>query len=130
MRICVIDGCGGRHRARGWCSKHWKRWAAQGDPLVVGVSVRTTSQVGCLNPFWRGGQVTYSGAHMRVRAVRGPASSQQCGCGRAAAHWAYDHADQAALVHKDGRRYSADPAHYLPMCVPCHKVFDLSERSA
>lgn len=32
-RICGIDGCGKPHRARGWCTKHWKRWRVHGDPL-------------------------------------------------------------------------------------------------
>lgn len=31
-RTCTIDGCGGRHEARGWCHKHYTRWRRYGDP--------------------------------------------------------------------------------------------------
>lgn len=34
-RTCTIDGCDNPHMARGWCSKHWKRWRSTGDPLTV-----------------------------------------------------------------------------------------------
>ena len=34
-RTCSIDGCEGKHRARGWCAFHYKRWARFGDPLAV-----------------------------------------------------------------------------------------------
>jgi hypothetical protein len=32
-RRCTIDGCRRRHHARGWCSSHYQRWKAYGDPL-------------------------------------------------------------------------------------------------
>lgn len=34
LRICTIEGCGKRAIARGWCSKHYKRWKKHGDPLT------------------------------------------------------------------------------------------------
>ena len=36
MRICEVNGCGRKHRARGWCSKHLQLWYKHGDPLGVG----------------------------------------------------------------------------------------------
>lgn len=33
MRICSISGCGGRHKGRGYCYRHWKRLKRHGDPL-------------------------------------------------------------------------------------------------
>lgn len=34
-RTCSIDGCDAPADARGWCSKHYARWRAHGDPLMV-----------------------------------------------------------------------------------------------
>jgi hypothetical protein len=30
---CSIDGCNGRHEARGWCAKHYEQWRIHGDAL-------------------------------------------------------------------------------------------------
>lgn len=35
-RTCSIKGCGKPLRARGWCTKHYKRWRKHGDPLITG----------------------------------------------------------------------------------------------
>jgi hypothetical protein len=32
MNPCIIDGCDDPVRARGWCSRHYQRWARTGDP--------------------------------------------------------------------------------------------------
>lgn len=29
--VCTVDGCEGRHRARGLCGKHYQRWTTYGD---------------------------------------------------------------------------------------------------
>jgi hypothetical protein len=31
MRRCSIEGCEGRHMARGWCQMHYNRWWRNGD---------------------------------------------------------------------------------------------------
>lgn len=127
---CSVGGCERRVRARRLCSMHYKRWLKHGDPTQVLTGGNKGHLTGELNPFWRGDHVTYSGAHMRVRAVRGPAAAQTCPCGVAAAHWAYDNADPDERIHRDGRRYSADPDHYRAMCVSCHKLFDLAVKAS
>ena len=33
MKVCSMEGCGGRVRARGLCKKHYERWWKHGDPL-------------------------------------------------------------------------------------------------
>ena len=35
MRICKIEDCSSKHYARGWCSKHWKRWWTHDDPMFT-----------------------------------------------------------------------------------------------
>lgn len=35
VRVCAIPRCGKPHVARGWCKRHYDRWRANGDPLVV-----------------------------------------------------------------------------------------------
>lgn len=34
MTTCSIEGCSKEHLARGWCSKHYKKWRKYGDPLA------------------------------------------------------------------------------------------------
>lgn len=49
---CSVPACGGRHYARGWCQKHYKRWRRHGDPLVGegAVRPRVCSVAGCDRP--------------------------------------------------------------------------------
>lgn len=37
MPKCSVEGCDRTAVARGWCSKHWKRWRKYGDPVAPGV---------------------------------------------------------------------------------------------
>lgn len=76
-----------------------------------------------------GGVVKYQMAHRRVKAAWGSASQYACcGCGNFAREWAYDGTDSSALEEFcDGSliRYSIHPEFYMPMCVPCHRNFDI-----
>src|ERR1035437_5744933 len=32
MKVCIIEGCGGKHIAKGYCSTHYKRFQTHGTP--------------------------------------------------------------------------------------------------
>lgn len=125
-RTCTIEDCARKHMAQGYCALHYKRLLKHGDVTTVLVGGNKGQQRAETHPGWKGNQISYSGAHMRVRAQCGDARALTCRCGQPAAHWAYDHTDPDALRSPDGRPYSADPSHYQPMCVPCHKKADLA----
>lgn len=76
----------------------------------------------------RSDRVGYSGAHRRVSAVRGGASTHPCvDCGLPARDWSYDHADPEELFEEQRGRllaYSMKPEHYVPRCKRCHNAFD------
>lgn len=104
----------------GWVSRVLRR---------MGTTMRPFGGEGPNHPGWKGDELTYSGAHMRVRRDLGSARAFTCRCGAQAKQWAYDHADPNEL-QSSGGAYSADPAHYSPMCVSCHKKADMARKRA
>lgn len=81
---------------------------------------------GSNHPNWRGDGIKNPQMHGRVVALRGLAQTHRCAhCGGPAAHWAYDHNDPDEKPDSEGP-YSLDPAHYMAMCVGCHKRFDMA----
>lgn len=116
---CVIADCDRPQKGRGWCAKHYQRWfRSGGDPTVPRISVPAP-----------GDPVGYYPAHQRVKNLRGAAKQYQCGkCDGQAKHWAYDNADPDEVRDSEGRRYSLDPNHYLPLCTYCHAAFDAEYR--
>ncbi len=34
MKVCTIQNCHVKARARGWCKKHYSRWVSNGDPNI------------------------------------------------------------------------------------------------
>lgn len=123
---CAVDDCEKIAKALGYCPTHYARVQRWGDVNIV----RPNTERGEKNPSWRGDSVSYAGAHRRVYRTRGKASGHTCKhCGDRAAHWAYDHADESPLMGMAQfglAEYSGNPKHYMPLCVPCHKNFDLS----
>lgn len=129
-RICAVDDCDRPQQTRGWCPKHYKRWKTHGDPTKLGD--RGPGVSGEAHGAWVGLDLSYAGAHTRLRRERGLASDQSCEhCGQQANAWAYDHADpneRAQDWYGYTVAYSGDVSHYIPLCGSCHKRFDLKHK--
>lgn len=128
VKQCTVEGCERDHYRAGICMLHYSR-KARGKDLGPADARPPGS--------WNVKEtIGYDGAHGRVRAKKGSASQYKCvGCGDAAAHWAYDNKDPDELVgtsgfRGEGLRYSTNPDHYQPMCVPCHRRFDTLNRAS
>lgn len=130
---CGVDGCDeyAHSKASGFCKKHHTRFVRHGSPMVV---LAQPIYLEDKHQSWIGDGVGYIGAHGRVRRSKGSASLYSCvACGAPAAHWAYDHEDvneMAGSGKYEGMPYSPNPDHYKPMCVSCHKDFDLGRSVA
>ena len=111
---CAVEGCDEPMRKTGWCASHYAQWQRSGeDPKPFGYK-------------WGSDDVGYIGLHGRIRSQRGLASLLSCQhCGRRAAQWAYDHTCPDERASEDGP-YSINIMRYIPLCVSCHKRFDLS----
>lgn len=117
-RRCLVGDCDRKHYARDMCAAHYLRWSKTGDPLPGKTITKS-----------KGNDIGYTGAHARVKYVRGRAANYTCeDCAGVAETWAYDHADPNEQVGDDGHGsvmpYSTDPNHYRPLCAKCHKAFD------
>lgn len=130
--FCTIEGCDAPTHGRGLCSAHWARRKRTGDALGSNPRIQT----GDANPGWLGNDVSYAGAHARVRRMHGVARLHKCvDCGGGAEHWSYNHKDPDAIMGTlaDGSSapFSLKIECYEPRCPSCHKRFDNSvDRSA
>lgn len=122
---CRISGCEGAATRKGLCNMHYKRMRTYGDP--------TLGQDRSLPDH----QLSYAGAHQRVRVRNGRPSEHLCACGKQAVDWAYLHnAGDEELVEylRKGlivgwAKYSPNPDHYAAMCRSCHVRFDKSQKN-
>lgn len=125
--------------------RRWRCCCDCGEQVVVfqnGLASGDNTSCGCRrlasgedSHHWKGAEVSYSGAHKRVRATRGPASDHPCsGCGAEAKDWAYRWnlgcSEEQLGVSRKGqplRPFCTHIEHYDPMCRACHTAFDTSE---
>lgn len=114
LPACAVLDCQRKVKApdRSYCARHHHTDAKHGQPT-----------------WTRPAGVDYRSAHRAVQRTRGPATNHTCrGCGQPAQDWAYRHDDPAERSQQwYGKTvtYSLDPAHYDPMCRPCHSRFDM-----
>lgn len=98
--------------------------AAHADGRIPKPTVRR----GVDSPSWRGAQIGYTQAHIRVVKERGDAAHYLCeACGANAHEWAIDHAHRTLQFGTHAGRlkpYSADTSAYVPLCRSCHRSAD------
>lgn len=70
---------------------------------------------------------SYRTVHARLTATRGPAAAYRCRCGHRARHWSYRRNCPEERFSPSGP-YCPHPACYAPLCVSCHKLYDLRGR--
>lgn len=129
---CEVQGCEKPDDDAGLCHMHSARLRRHGDVSTV---ITRAYAKGEQHAHWAGSDITYAGAHTRLALTKGKARHHECAdCNKQAAHWSYDHSDPNELVavglSANPIAYSADPNHYVPRCVPCHKLFDLGRVDA
>ncbi len=122
MEQCSIEGC---ERARkyldtGWCQTHYHRYWRTGTTELLVREQRTN--------------LTYFGAHGRVKNTFGSATQYKCvQCSRPAAEWAYDGTDESEITGLVSGKwpvtYSVWPEFYMPLCFPCHRAKDAGARA-
>ena len=131
---CFVEGCAKSRRNGKYCRMHDARVRRHGSPDVVIPHSERNFGRGEKSPTWKGAEITYSGAHMRVRAVKGSASDYECAdCGARAREWSYcgeSASEKFQDVNGYKLAYSDDVDAYEPRCSPCHWVYDSARASA
>lgn len=120
VKLCSVEGCPETYAARDLCHTHYARWSCTGDPGPADIIGQP--------PGWIGDAAGYKAVHKRLNRQRGLATERTCQhCHGPAAEWAYDHQDPNERTDPDhqGCRYSVDLARYFPLCISCHRRFDL-----
>lgn len=70
------------------------------------------------HPMWRGDSAKYSAIHMWIKRKLGKAiECRDCGQTNGKIHWA-----------NISLQYLRDRADWIPLCAPCHGIFDSGER--
>lgn len=120
-RAEVAEKVGAAHRGRA-------KPQAQRDKIAAtlrGRRASETTRAKMQNPA-----AGYQAAHRRLDTTRGKIKTQTCEhCGSGAQHWAlktgrgFSGTWQGKL-----RRWSYDPADYLPLCIRCHRRYDAAAR--
>jgi len=124
---CAVTECStAEDGASGYCKMHGTRLRRHGNPIVTIATTDRAFPVGGFHYAWSGSNATYRAMHQRVKKLRGKASDYACvDCGQNAAQWSYDHSDESQIDGHPGP-YSIDANRYRPMCVKCHKGFDMA----
>lgn len=156
QKVCSVEDCENKHYSRTYCKKHYQNLMRCGNPLGLRSEPKPLCECGKIavargmckahysswwyhhrqgsddhrvSPELRHDMVGFSGAHTRIRAVRGHAKSYDCVvCGFEAQEWALS-AEATDLLFETDKRgneqaYSLNVYNYLPMCQADHKAYD------
>lgn len=110
-----------------YCDLHATRFRRYGTTELLG---GPAPRYGAENTSWTGDGASYSAVHLRLNKTLGSARHYPCvgGCGGAAAQWAFDHEAPTRRLDPLTGPYSTSLDDYRPMCVSCHKRYDLAHR--
>jgi hypothetical protein len=110
VRICIVDGCVGKHVSKGYCSFHYER-IKKGIPLN-----RPKGMKGELNHNWKGGVSDYPNQR-QMRKNRKLKIEQEKGKCEVCKH-------EARIVHHlDGIKSNHEIDNLKLLCDKCHKQF-------
>lgn len=122
---CKVEGCA-KKPVGNYCSMHYARIYRNGDPHTYIHQKDRNLPRGKDNVNWKGDEISYFTAHDRLRRWRGPASECVHCSSSGPYQWAYDREKAKKRLVEDGMPYSPDVNDYIPLCVSCHKRYDLS----
>jgi len=61
-KVCSVEGCEKKEKARGWCSAHWKRWRVHGSPLKGRNYFQDPEEALAFRTEWQGECLVWTGA--------------------------------------------------------------------
>lgn len=120
MRLCEVDDCENKYKARGMCHKHYQRMRNYGRLHALKVE----------------GQRKYRPQHTYLQSTYGKATEHDCAvCSEPADQWAFIREwcpdDQVILEQRTFPRgevreveYSLDEGHYLTLCFSHHREME------
>ena len=123
-RVCTVEGCEQRLRARGLCNKHylrmWSRGTLDDPPPPKRVDPRNDGPLALLpdwdQPYGMNGYVRF---HGRITRERGRADQLLCvDCGLGARDWSHEHGT-----------WRGDVMNYSPRCKGCHNRLDFGPQA-
>ena len=154
VKICNVDGCDFKVRARNMCAKHYDSWNRKSKTDICQVDecftiVRTNNYCSMHYTRWLNNgdplivrkparpkgpnhyewksRPGYVAIHKRIRSSRGLATGYDCiDCGNQALDWSLNmNCNYEYVMHKGlPKVVSYDIMDYDPRCRQCHSIYD------